>query len=499
MAGVDILASAMTGANAAYLADLYARWVEQPASVDPSFADLFEALGDDARAVLGDASGASWAPRPRGGFAPLPDAPPAPPKGAKGAAAPAAAIDPATIRNAQLDSIRALMLIRSYRVRGHLEAQLDPLGLQQPKSHPELDPKTYGFTEADWDRPIFINGVLGLDTATIRQIMAVCRASYCGPIGVEFMHIQDPDQKFWIQSRMEGAPWATAFDKAAKREILEHLTEAEGFEAFCAKKYVSTKRFGARGRREHHPVDPDGDRDGGPRRGERDRHRHGASRPAQCPRERRQEALHPGLLRVQRRRRQPGRRPGLGRREVPSRHQHGCRDRRADHPSFAAAQPIASRSRGPRRGRQGAGAAGHGGRHQGPPFRHGHPAAWRRRLRRPRPGLRDDGDEPVDRLPHRRDDPHRHQQPDRLHHRPGARLFRSVLHRHRQGGAGADLARQRRQPGSGGVRLPPRGRIPPGILDRRGGGHRLLPPARPQRERRAGLHPSRSCTAASRR
>ncbi|HEY0420449.1 MAG TPA: thiamine pyrophosphate-dependent enzyme, partial [Acetobacteraceae bacterium] len=246
MAGVDILASAMTGANAAYLADLYARWVEKPGSVDPSFAELFDALGDDARAVLTDASGASWAPRPRGGFAPEPEAPPAPKKGDKAAPA-AAAADPAAIRNAQLDSIRALMLIRSYRVRGHLEAQLDPLGLQQPKSHPELDPATYGFTEADWDRPVFINGVLGLETATVRQIMAVCRASYCGPIGVEFMHIQDPGQKFWIQSRMEGAPWTTAFDKAAKREILEHLTEAEGFEAFCARKYVSTKRFGLEG------------------------------------------------------------------------------------------------------------------------------------------------------------------------------------------------------------------------------------------------------------
>ncbi|RAI59486.1 2-oxoglutarate dehydrogenase E1 component [Roseicella frigidaeris] len=240
MAGVDILASAMTGANAAFLADLYARWVEKPDSVEPSFAELFAALDDDARAVLTDASGASWAPRPRGGFAPEPEAPPAP-KG-RGAAA-----DPATIRAAQLDSIRALMLIRSYRVRGHLEAQLDPLGLQRPKPHPELDPATYGFTEADWDRPIFINGVLGLESASVRQIMEVCRATYCGPIGVEFMHIQDPDQKAWIQQRMEGAPWTSAFDRAGKRLILEQLTEAEGFEAFCAKKYVSTKRFGLEG------------------------------------------------------------------------------------------------------------------------------------------------------------------------------------------------------------------------------------------------------------
>src|SRR5215212_6816156 len=241
MAGVDILATAMTGANAAFLADLYARWAEKPDSVDPSFAELFAALNDDARAVLTDASGASWAPRPRGGFAPAPDAPPP----GKGAAA--AAGDPEAIRRAQLDSIRALMLIRSYRVRGHLEAQLDPLGLTERKHHEELDPATYGFTEADWDRPIFINGVLGLETATVRQIMEVVRATYCGPIGVEFMHIQAPDQKSWIQQRMEGAPWVRAFDRDAKRKILEQLTEAEGFESFCARKYVSTKRFGLEG------------------------------------------------------------------------------------------------------------------------------------------------------------------------------------------------------------------------------------------------------------
>jgi 2-oxoglutarate dehydrogenase E1 component len=247
MAGVDILASAMTGANAAFLSDLYARWVEKPDSVDPSFAELFAALNDDARAVLTDASGASWAPRPRGGFAPAPEEPPAAKGKGKGAAAAAAAADPEAIRRAQLDSIRALMLIRSYRVRGHLEAQLDPLGLTRVRPHPELDPATHGFAEDDWDRPIFINNVLGLETATVREIMAILRATYCGPIGVEFMHIQAPDQKAWIQQRMEGAPWVRAFDGDAKRKILGQLTEAEGFEAFCARKYVSTKRFGLEG------------------------------------------------------------------------------------------------------------------------------------------------------------------------------------------------------------------------------------------------------------
>ncbi|EHL97988.1 oxoglutarate dehydrogenase (succinyl-transferring), E1 component [Acetobacteraceae bacterium AT-5844] len=244
MAGIDILASAMTGANAAFLADLYARWVDQPESVDPSFQELFAALGDDAVAVMQNATGASWAPRPRGGFAPEPEAPKADPKKA---GKPAAAADPEAARAQVLDSLRALMLIRAYRVRGHLEAQLDPLHLQVPKSHPELDPKTYGFTDADMDRPIFIDRVLGKETATLREIIATCRASYCGSIGVEFMHIQDPEQKAWIQQKIEGAPWLNGFDAGAKRKILQQLTEAEGFEAFCAKKYVGTKRFGLEG------------------------------------------------------------------------------------------------------------------------------------------------------------------------------------------------------------------------------------------------------------
>ena len=247
MAGMDVLASVMSGANAAFLADLYARWVENPNSVDPSFADLFDALNDEARAVLTAASGASWAPRTRGRFGPDPEAPPAPKKDAKGAAPAAPVLDKAATQRAVLDSLRALMLIRSYRVRGHLEAQLDPLGLQKPKPHPELSPATYGFTEADMDRPIFLDMVLGKEYANLREILKICRASYCGSIGVEFMHIQDPDQKAWIQRRIEGAPWLGAFDKAAKTKILQELTEAEGFEAFCAKKYATTKRFGLEG------------------------------------------------------------------------------------------------------------------------------------------------------------------------------------------------------------------------------------------------------------
>jgi 2-oxoglutarate dehydrogenase E1 component len=241
MPGVDILASAFNGANAAFIADLYAKWVANPGAVDPSFGELFAALNDEARSVMEDASGASWAPRHFDIAEPEPAG-----KAAKKPAAPAG-VSAEQVRSAALDSLRALMMIRAYRVRGHLDAQLDPLGLTKPRHYSELAPETYGFTAADFDRPIFIDNVLGRETASVREILAILRASYCGPVGVEFMHIQDPDQKSWIQRRIEGAPWTTALDAAAKRTVLQQLTEAEGFEAFCQKRYVGTKRFGLEG------------------------------------------------------------------------------------------------------------------------------------------------------------------------------------------------------------------------------------------------------------
>ena len=250
MAGVDILASAFSGANAAFLGEQYARWATDPGSVDPTFAELFGALNDDARAVLEEATGASWAPHylePNGHEAAT-TAPAAPPRTqARALPTPAAALSGEQIRAATIASLRALMLIRSYRVRGHLEARLDPLGLVVPPPHPELDPRTYGFADADLDKPIFIDNVLGRETATLREIVQILRDTYCGSIAVEFMHIQDPEQKSWIQRRVEGAPWRTAFDASAKRRILQQLTEAEGFEAFCQKRYTTTKRFGLDG------------------------------------------------------------------------------------------------------------------------------------------------------------------------------------------------------------------------------------------------------------
>ena len=139
------------------------------------------------------------------------------------------------------------MLIRAYRARGHFHADLDPLHLQPQPAEIELDPSTYGFAEADLDRPIFLDKVLGLEFGTIRQIVAILRRTYCQTLGVEFLHISDAAQKSWIQERIEGPDKEISFTPEGKRAILNKLVEAEGFEKFCDVKFTGTKRFGLDG------------------------------------------------------------------------------------------------------------------------------------------------------------------------------------------------------------------------------------------------------------
>jgi 2-oxoglutarate dehydrogenase E1 component len=242
------------GVNETYLAELYARYLEDPGSVDQSWAEIFASLGDDQKALFGELRGASWAPRQtmvigtNGQHPTMSDAT----AGVKTPPAPATyhAVRGTTaedVRTATLDSVRAVMLIRAFRIRGHLEANLDPLKLHKPEPHPELDPKSYGFTDRDWDRPIFINYVLGLESATLREIMSILRSTYCGTIGVEFMHKQEPDEKTWIQERIESIRNRTEFTDIGKKTILERLTHSEVFEQYMDRKYTGTKRFGLDG------------------------------------------------------------------------------------------------------------------------------------------------------------------------------------------------------------------------------------------------------------
>jgi 2-oxoglutarate dehydrogenase E1 component len=156
-------------------------------------------------------------------------------------------LSPTDVAAAVRDSIKALMLIRAYRIRGHLMADLDPLNIRSADVHPELDPKHYGFSEEDLDREIFIDHVLGLETASLRTILDILQRTYCGTFAVEFMHITSPDQKDWIQRRIEGMDKEIKFTEDGKKAILLKLIEAEGFENFLHVKYTGTKRFGIDG------------------------------------------------------------------------------------------------------------------------------------------------------------------------------------------------------------------------------------------------------------
>jgi 2-oxoglutarate dehydrogenase E1 component len=244
MAGLHERMSFLASANSTFIEELYARYLEKPATVDPEWAAFFDELSDEAPDVLKELKGASWAPRKTSIIGANGAAVPAKANGLNGHAAPSSA----TLSEVTRDSIQALMIIRSHRVRGHLYAELDPLGLERPLSHTELDPESYGFTEADYDREIYIHERLGLgEKAKLRDIVDRVRATYCGHIGVEYMHITSTEEKVWIQDRIEAIENHTDFTHLGKQTILERLTEAETFEQFLNVKYTGTKRFGLDG------------------------------------------------------------------------------------------------------------------------------------------------------------------------------------------------------------------------------------------------------------
>jgi len=250
--------SFLYGGNAAYIDDLYARFERDPGSVDADWQAFFRALKDNGTDVQRAAHGPSWQRPDRlaGAGSDLLSALAGDWEeidkslaGKVAARAQAAGIElsAANVQQATRDSIRALMLIRAYRARGHFYANLDPLGLEPPRDEQDLDLRSYGFTEVDLDRKIFLDRVLGLEFGTLREILAILLRTYCQTLGVEFMHISNPAQKSWMQERIEGPDKEITFTPEGKRAILNKLIEAEGFEKFCDLKFTGTKRFGLDG------------------------------------------------------------------------------------------------------------------------------------------------------------------------------------------------------------------------------------------------------------
>ena len=381
------------------------------------------------------------------------------------------------------------MLIRAYRVRGHLLADLDPLGLAGDKHHPELDPKAYGFTDADLDREFFLDNVLGLEKATLRQIVEILRQTYSARIGVEFMHIQYPEQKAWIQARMEGSHNLLRPGTEEKREILEQLVIAEGFERFLHVKFPGTKRFGLDGGESAVPaleaiirrsaeLGVDEIVIGMPHRGRLNVLANVMGKPYTAIFAEFQgaavtdEVLGSGDVKYH-----------LGTstdRDLPGGQQvHLSLTANPSH--LEAVNPVVlgkvrakqTQKRDTERSRVmglllhgDAAFAGQGVVHEGFEMSE----------------LRG--------LPHRRHDPRDRQQSDRLHHQPGLRALLALSLGRRAQRPGADLPRQRRRSRGGGARRPAGRRVPPAVQEGRGGRRLVLPPPWPQRGRRAELHPA---------
>jgi 2-oxoglutarate dehydrogenase E1 component len=252
------LSSFLQGTNAPYIDEIYARYEKDPASVDAEWQEFFKSLKDQPADVRKNAEGPSWG-RDNWPLTPRDDLTSALDgnwaetekviggKLAAKAQAKGGELTAADVHQATRDSVRALMLIRAYRMRGHFHAKLDPLGIEPPRDREELDPRSYGFTEADLDRKIFLDHVLGLEYASLREIVAICERTYCQTLGVEFMHITNGTQKAWIQERIEGPDKEISFTREGRRAILTKLVEAEGFEKFCDLKFTGTKRFGLDG------------------------------------------------------------------------------------------------------------------------------------------------------------------------------------------------------------------------------------------------------------
>jgi len=228
----------LNSANAPYVAELFYKYSQDPNSVDSSWGIFFNSLNENDLSVLGDFGGPEWKKRPSNIIDGI-------------------SFDKATrlvpnikvdsFRTSTLDSIRTLRLIRAYHMNGHLTANLDPLNLSKKEYHPELDYKSYGLTDNDLDKEIFIDGSFGLESAPLNKIIKILKETYSSSIGVEYLYIQSPDQKKWIRERIEEVRNKTIFTHEGKKAIYNRLVESELFEQYLDKKFLGTKRYGIEG------------------------------------------------------------------------------------------------------------------------------------------------------------------------------------------------------------------------------------------------------------
>ena len=233
--------SFLAGNNSEFIKEFYADYLSDPNSLPESWREFFDGLSDDEKLIYQDLNGPSWSPEKKIKK----------PRSFKEKQnihdENSTDLSSSSVKQSSKDSVRAIMLIRAFRIRGHLIANLDPLEIQKKEEHSELKPENYGFNKSDYNRKIFLDGVLGLQYADLNQILKILKKTYCSNIGYEFMHMGDPDEKAWIRDRIEGPEKNITFTENGKKAILNKMVQAEGFEKYLHVKFVGTKRFGLDG------------------------------------------------------------------------------------------------------------------------------------------------------------------------------------------------------------------------------------------------------------
>ncbi len=233
--------SFLAGNNSEFIKEFYSDYISDPNSLPESWRSFFDGLSDDQKLIYEDLKGPSWSPEKKI------KKPEFTKKNENYSEEISTDLNLKLVKQASQDSVRAIMLIRAYRIRGHLIANLDPLLIQKKEEHLELKPENYGFTKNDFNRKIFLDGVLGLQYADLNQILSILKKTYSSTIGYEFMHMGDPEEKAWIRDRIEGPEKNISFTDNGKRAILNKIIQAEGFEKYLHVKFVGTKRFGLDG------------------------------------------------------------------------------------------------------------------------------------------------------------------------------------------------------------------------------------------------------------
>jgi len=233
--------SFLAGNNSEFINEFYADYISDPESLPEGWRKFFDGLSDNEKLVYDNLKGPSWAPQKKFIISKY--------RSEYNKDNEEKSVDSNLNSNNQdsKDSVRAIMLIRAYRIRGHLIANLDPLSIQKKEEHLELKPESYGFSKNDYNRKIFLDGVLGLQYADLNQILKILKKTYSANIGYEFMHMGDPEEKSWIRNRIEGPEKDILFTENGKKAILNKIIQAEGFEKYLHIKFVGTKRFGLDG------------------------------------------------------------------------------------------------------------------------------------------------------------------------------------------------------------------------------------------------------------